>query len=110
MKQPEFGGAMKWNRGTEAVCAAAQDIAIMTGAEYIATDLGLSVATADVESLGVARKVGPSHRNMACERQGQGRRACYAFYEGFYSSWRLWQGLIPSSVSFVLAPNHQQTA
>ena len=34
-----------------------QDIAIVTGAEYVAKDLGMSVATTGVEALGTARKV-----------------------------------------------------
>jgi len=34
-----------------------QDIAIVTGAEYIAKDLGMTVAKTDIEQLGTARKV-----------------------------------------------------
>ena len=34
-----------------------QDIAIVTGSQYLASDLGLSVATATIDSLGFARKV-----------------------------------------------------
>ena len=33
-----------------------QDIAIVTGAEYVAKDLGMKVATTGVEALGTARK------------------------------------------------------
>jgi hypothetical protein len=33
----------------------------MTGAEYVATDLGLTVATTEFESLGLARKVSEKH-------------------------------------------------
>eukprot|EP00242_Pyramimonas_sp_CCMP2087_P016804 CAMPEP_0198211252 /NCGR_PEP_ID=MMETSP1445-20131203/22843_1 /TAXON_ID=36898 /ORGANISM="Pyramimonas sp., Strain CCMP2087" /LENGTH=588 /DNA_ID=CAMNT_0043885471 /DNA_START=68 /DNA_END=1834 /DNA_ORIENTATION=+ len=48
IKAPGFGERRK---------ALLQDIAIMTGAEYVATDLGLTVATTEFESLGMARKV-----------------------------------------------------
>eukprot|EP00959_Pyramimonas_sp_CCMP1952_P022026 463072-Pyramimonas_sp.AAC.1 len=40
----------------------------MTGAEYVATDLGLKVATTDFESLGVARKVRPTKKTAAYVR------------------------------------------
>ena len=36
-----------------------QDIAIVTGAEYVAKDLGMKVATTGVEALGTARKARP---------------------------------------------------
>lgn len=48
IKSPGFGERRK---------ALLQDIAIVTGAEYIAKDLGMSIATAEVDQLGVARKV-----------------------------------------------------
>ena len=48
IKAPGFGERRK---------ALLQDIAIVTGATYLATDLGLSVETATAEALGVARKV-----------------------------------------------------
>lgn len=48
IKAPGFGERRK---------ALLQDIAIITGGEYIATDLGLSVETAELESLGSARRV-----------------------------------------------------
>ena len=48
IKAPGFGERRK---------ALLQDIAIVTGAEYLATDLGLSIETASIDSLGSARKV-----------------------------------------------------
>jgi len=48
IKAPGFGERRK---------ALLQDIAIVTGAEYVATDLGLSVEGCEVDMLGVARKV-----------------------------------------------------
>ena len=48
MKAPGFGERRK---------ALLQDIAIVTGAQYLAKDLGLSVATATMDSLGFARKL-----------------------------------------------------
>jgi chaperonin GroL len=48
IKAPGFGERRK---------ALLQDIAIITGGEYIATDLGLSVETAELESLGSARRI-----------------------------------------------------
>lgn len=48
IKAPGFGERRK---------SLLQDIAIITGGEYIATDLGLSVETCDLESLGSARRV-----------------------------------------------------
>lgn len=48
MKAPGFGERRK---------ALLQDIAIVTGSQYLAKDLGLSVATATIDSLGFARKV-----------------------------------------------------
>merc|ERR1712070_1035548 len=48
MKAPGFGERRK---------ALLQDIAIVTGSQYLASDLGLSVATATIDSLGFARKV-----------------------------------------------------
>ncbi|GMI81875.1 SCHLEPPERLESS, chaperonin-60alpha1, CHLOROPLAST CHAPERONIN 60ALPHA [Hibiscus trionum] len=48
IKAPGFGERRK---------AILQDIAIMTGAEYQATDLGLLVENTSVEQLGIARKV-----------------------------------------------------
>ena len=48
IKAPGFGERRK---------ALLQDIAIVTGAQYIAKDLGLSVARANMDSLGYARKV-----------------------------------------------------
>lgn len=49
IKAPGFGERRK---------ALLQDIAIVTGAEFIAKDLGMKVESAVVEQLGVARKVG----------------------------------------------------
>lgn len=37
-------------------CPPSQDIAIVTGAEFIAKDLGMKVESAVVEQLGIARK------------------------------------------------------
>ena len=48
IKAPGFGERRK---------SLLQDIAIVTGAEYIAKDLGMKVETMGVESLGTARKV-----------------------------------------------------
>lgn len=48
IKAPGFGERRK---------ALLQDIAIVTGAEFIAKDLGMSVEAATVEQLGIARKV-----------------------------------------------------
>lgn len=48
IKAPSFGERRK---------AVLQDIAIVTGAEYQATDLGLLVENTPVEALGIARKV-----------------------------------------------------
>merc|ERR1712216_168817 len=48
IKAPGFGERRK---------ALLQDIAIVTGAQYIAKDLGLSVARANMDCLGYARKV-----------------------------------------------------
>ncbi|KAK9840846.1 hypothetical protein WJX81_008644 [Elliptochloris bilobata] len=48
IKAPGFGERRK---------ALLQDIAIVTGAEYIAKDLGMKVESASLEQLGVARKV-----------------------------------------------------
>ncbi|MCL7025124.1 hypothetical protein MKW94_012964 [Papaver nudicaule] len=48
IKAPGFGERRK---------ALLQDIAILTGAEYQATDLGMSVENTEVDQLGVARKV-----------------------------------------------------
>ena len=48
IKAPGFGERRK---------ALLQDIAIVTGAEYVAKDLGMKVETTGVESLGTARKV-----------------------------------------------------
>ena len=47
IKAPGFGERRK---------ALLQDIAIVTGAEYIAKDLGMKVESASLEQLGVARK------------------------------------------------------
>ncbi len=48
IKAPGFGERRK---------SLLQDIAIVTGAEYVAKDLGMKVETTGVESLGIARKV-----------------------------------------------------
>ncbi|KAL6566815.1 hypothetical protein OROMI_015219 [Orobanche minor] len=48
IKAPGFGERRK---------ALLQDIAILTGAEYQATDLGLLVENTDVDQLGIARKI-----------------------------------------------------
>lgn len=48
IKAPGFGERRK---------ALLQDIAIVTGAEYVAKDLGMKVETTKLESLGTARKV-----------------------------------------------------
>ncbi|CAD7700671.1 unnamed protein product [Ostreobium quekettii] len=55
VKAPGFGERRK---------ALLQDIAIVTGAEFIAKDLGMSVENATLEQCGVARKV--TVRNNAC--------------------------------------------
>lgn len=49
IKAPGFGERRK---------SLLQDIAIVTGAEYVAKDLGMRVETTGIESLGTARKVG----------------------------------------------------
>ena len=54
IKAPGFGERRK---------ALLQDIAIVTGAEYISKDLGMKLAETTVEQLGVARKV-RSHRQV----------------------------------------------
>ena len=43
--------------------SAVQDIAIVTGAEFVAKDLGMKVETTGPESLGTARKVNRSVRS-----------------------------------------------
>ncbi|GBG79218.1 hypothetical protein CBR_g29268 [Chara braunii] len=48
VKAPGFGERRK---------ALLQDIAIVTGAEFVAADLGLNVETATIDMLGIARKV-----------------------------------------------------
>ena len=48
IKAPGFGERRK---------SLLQDIAIVTGAEYVAKDLGMKVETTGIESLGIARKV-----------------------------------------------------
>ena len=50
IKAPGFGERRK---------ALLQDIAIVTGAEFIAKDLGMKVEAASLEQLGVARKARP---------------------------------------------------
>lgn len=52
MKAPGFGERRK---------ALLQDIAIVTGAEYVAKDLGMSIETCDIDVLGTARKVSMSN-------------------------------------------------
>ena len=48
IKAPGFGDRRK---------ALLQDIAIVTGAEYISKDLGMRIADVQMEQLGIARKV-----------------------------------------------------
>ena len=48
IKAPGFGERRK---------ALLQDIAIVTGAEYISKDLGMKIADVQMEQLGIARKV-----------------------------------------------------
>ena len=48
IKAPGFGERRK---------ALLQDIAIVTGAEYISKDLGMKIADTQMEQLGIARKV-----------------------------------------------------
>eukprot|EP00217_Crustomastix_stigmatica_P010102 CAMPEP_0183796432 /NCGR_PEP_ID=MMETSP0803_2-20130417/10658_1 /TAXON_ID=195967 /ORGANISM="Crustomastix stigmata, Strain CCMP3273" /LENGTH=589 /DNA_ID=CAMNT_0026041067 /DNA_START=43 /DNA_END=1812 /DNA_ORIENTATION=- len=55
IKSPGFGERRK---------AILQDIAIVTNAEYIAKDLGMSIATTELDSLGIARKV--TIKNDSC--------------------------------------------
>ncbi len=50
IKAPGFGERRK---------ALLQDIAIVTGAEYISKDLGMKLADVQMEQLGIARKVLP---------------------------------------------------
>jgi hypothetical protein len=57
----QFGGcttavSLRTNRSAVAH-SAVQDIAIVTGAEFVAKDLGMKVETTGPESLGIARKV-----------------------------------------------------
>lgn len=54
IKAPGFGERRK---------ALLQDIAIVTGAEFLATDLGLKVEDTSVDQLGIARKVTISNNN-----------------------------------------------
>ena len=56
IKAPGFGERRK---------SLLQDIAIVTGAEYVAKDLGMKVETTGIESLGTARKVRATlHRSL----------------------------------------------
>merc|ERR1712118_568726 len=48
VKAPGFGERRK---------ALLQDVAIVTGAEYIAKDLGMKISQATIEQLGAARKI-----------------------------------------------------
>lgn len=59
IKAPGFGERRK---------SLLQDIAIVTGAEYVAKDLGMKVETTGIESLGTARKVGEltSYVTLCC--------------------------------------------
>ena len=55
IKAPGFGERRK---------ALLQDIAIVTGAEYISKDLGMKLADTQMEQLGIARKV--THKWFHC--------------------------------------------
>jgi len=55
IKAPGFGERRK---------ALLQDIAIVTGAEYISKDLGMKLADTQMEQLGIARKV--THKCFHC--------------------------------------------
>ncbi len=57
IKAPGFGERRK---------ALLQDIAIVTGAEYISKDLGMKLADTQMEQLGIARKV--THKSLHCCR------------------------------------------
>ena len=60
IKAPGFGDRRK---------ALLQDIAIVTGAEYISKDLGMKLADTQMEQLGIARKVLllPTYVTLVCE-------------------------------------------
>lgn len=65
IKAPGFGERRK---------ALLQDIAIVTGAEYISKDLGMKVADVQMEQLGIARKA-----SAECTSPGaSGDTACLA--------------------------------
>ena len=59
IKAPGFGERRK---------ALLQDIAIVTGAEYISKDLGMKIGETQMEQLGIARKVreGVCNHDMTC--------------------------------------------
>ena len=57
IKAPGFGERRK---------ALLQDIAIVTGAQYISKDLGMKVADAKLEDLGIARRVGQWACKLGC--------------------------------------------
>ena len=60
IKAPGFGERRK---------ALLQDIAIVTGAEYIAKDLGMRIEETQIEQLGTARKVGSL--TAGCDDRGE---------------------------------------
>lgn len=61
IKAPGFGERRK---------ALLQDIAIVTGAEYISKDLGMKVADTQMEQLGIARKVTYHEHSYICTYLG----------------------------------------
>ena len=67
IKAPGFGERRK---------ALLQDIAIVTGAEYIAKDLGMRIEETQIEQLGTARKVALNPKSC-CDEISQGAvRVC----------------------------------
>ena len=74
IKAPGFGERRK---------ALLQDIAIVTGAEYISKDLGMKVSETQMEQLGIARKVpvySPLSTSKVCRVQGLSARLQYTSF------------------------------
>lgn len=65
IKAPGFGERRK---------ALLQDIAIVTGAEYISKDLGMKIADTQMEQLGIARKV--NHLSIVSFAQYASHMSC----------------------------------
>lgn len=67
IKAPGFGERRK---------SLLQDIAIVTGAEYIAKDLGMRIEDTQIEQLGTARKVGINNDWEMCRVCTSHHRLC----------------------------------